>query len=382
MITPAKASFYLIEFLNSFASVYYSNFLFFYLRNSFGFGDVANLLTAAAGGFVYIIAAWQGGKLAQRYGYIRILSLGIFVVFLAFSTGVAFPKPALQILVYCIWTIGICFIWPSLEALVCCRAGASLSSFIGIYNITWAAGAAAGYFTAGILIEKLGMLSLFWLPMILTIVEFAIVPFAANRVKKEYSGQCNEAPLDVEFYPNKTKQFQRMSWLANPFCYVAINTVIPLIPSLAEKLNLSLGMTGIAGSLWMFARLISFAFLRQWSGWHYHFRWLAGSYLLLIICFFGVLMSSSLGWFLAAQAGFGLSIGFIYYSSLFYSMNVTENQGANAGLHEAMIGVGFFIGPTCGAVTLYLVPNAIGNGAWSVGGLLCTGLLGLLFLRK
>lgn len=378
MVSTAKSLFYLIEFLNAYTSIYYSNFLFFYLRQAFGFGEVANLLTAAAGGFVYIIAAWQGGKLAQRYGFIRILSLGILVVFSSFFIGMLFPNPAAQIFVYCLWTVGICFIWPALEALVCDKAGASLSKVIGIYNITWAAGAAGAYFTAGILIEKLGILSLFWLPMGLIIIELALVPLAASRLNKEYARRC---PLNILVSPDETRRFQRMAWLANPFCYVAINTVIPLIPSIAEKLHLSTGMAGIVASLWMFARLSSFAVLWQWTGWHYRFRWLAGSYLLLIICFFGVLVSPSLGWFLAAQVGFGLSIGFIYYSSLFYSMNVTENQCANAGLHEAMIGVGFFIGPACGAVTLYLVPTTLGNSAWSVGSLLCAGFSGLLFLR-
>ena len=65
MISPAKILLYLIELINCYAAVYYSNFLFFYLRRTFGFGEVENLLTAALGGFVYIIAAWQGGKLAN-----------------------------------------------------------------------------------------------------------------------------------------------------------------------------------------------------------------------------------------------------------------------------------------------------------------------------
>ena len=66
MISPAKILFYLIELINCYAAVYYSNFLFFYLRRTFGFGEAENLLTAALGGFIYIIASWQGGKWAVR----------------------------------------------------------------------------------------------------------------------------------------------------------------------------------------------------------------------------------------------------------------------------------------------------------------------------
>ena len=381
MISPAKILFYLIELINCYAAVYYSNFLFFYLRRTFGFGEVENLLTAALGGFVYIIAAWQGGKLAQRYGCIRLIYMGCCGIILSLALGMVLATATAQIMVFCLWTVGVCLIWPALETLVSDRAGAELAKMVGIYNVTWAAGGAVGYFTAGILIEKLGMASVFWLPLGLTAVELAILPCAARLLKKENDRPCHEVPLTPAVCEADAKRFLRMAWIANPFSYVAINTVIPLIPSIAEKLDLSTGMAGIVCSLWMFARLAAFAAFWRWTGWHYRFRWLAGSFLLLIVCFFGFLTAQSIGLLLAAQVGFGLSIGLIYYSSLYYSMNVMENQGSNAGLHEAMIGAGLFIGPACGAATLYLVPAAIGIGAWSVGGLLCVGFSGILFVR-
>lgn len=381
MISPAKVLFYLIELINCYAAVYYSNFLFFYLRSTFGFGEVENLLTAALGGFVYIIAAWQGGKLAQRYGCIRMIYIGGGVIILSLALGMVLPTPTAQIMVFCLWTVGVCFIWPALETLISERSGAKLAKMVGIYNVTWAAGSAVGYFTAGILIEKLGMASLFWLPLGLTAVELALLPCAAKLLKKEKDRPYQEENLAPAVCEADAKKFLRMAWIANPFSYVAINTVIPLIPSIAEKLSLSTGMAGIVCSLWMFARLVAFAAFWRWTGWHYRFRWLAGSFLLLIVCFFGLLMSPSIGLLLVAQVGFGLSVGLIYYSSLYYSMNVTENHGSNAGLHEAMIGVGLFVGPALGAATLYLFPTAIGIGVWSVGGLLCAGFSSLLFVR-
>jgi predicted MFS family arabinose efflux permease len=380
MISPAKVLFYLIELINCYAAVYYYNFLFFYLRHKFGFGEAENLLTAALGGFVYIIASWQGGKLAQRYGCIKMLYMGLCGIILSLTLGMVLTTPTAQIIVLCLWTVGICFIWPALETLISERAGASLSRMIGIYNITWATGSAIAFFTAGILIEKLGMASLFWLPLGLVVVELALLPCAAGLLKKESGNQDHEAPISTVSPPD-AEQFLRMAWIANPFCYVAINTVIPLIPSIAEKLDLSTAMAGIVCSLWMFARLAAFAACWRWAGWHYRFNLLAGSFGLLIICFFGFLLSQSIGLLLAAQVGFGLSIGLIYYSSLYYSMNVTENHGSNAGIHEAMIGAGQLIGPAFGAATIYLVPTAIGIGAWSVGGLLLAGFSGMLLMR-
>lgn len=382
MISPAKILIFLIEFLNCYAAIYYSNFIFFYLRRAFGFGEAENLLTAAAGGFVYIIAAWLGGKSAQRYGCIRAFCLGACGVISAMILGMTFPIPAAQVAVYCLWTLGICFTWPSLETLISDKAGGQLPRVVGIYNVIWAGGAALAYFTAGMLIEKLGMVSVFWIPLGITAAELALALCAARWVIKEnIQRHQQETPAPAVSSPAEAKRFLYMAWLCSPFSYVAINTIIPLIPSIAAKLNLSTGMAGVVCSLWMFARLAAFVSLWQWRGWHYHFRWLAGSYLIMIASFLGILMAKSVLLLLAAQSGFGLSIGLIYYSSLYYSMNVLKNQAANAGMHEAMIGAGLFLGPAFGAVTLYFLPSTIISGVCSVGGLLCAGFSGLLFMR-
>ena len=262
-------------------------FSLFYLRRTFGFGELENLLTAALGGFVYIIASWQGGKLIQRYGCIRILCLGCCGVILSLTLGMVLTTATTQVMVFCLWTVGICFIWPALETLISERAGASLSKMVGIYNVIWAAGAAIAYFTAGVLLEKLGMASLFWLPLGLTLVELAILPCAARWLNKEIDLPCHEVTLNSAVHPPDTKRFLRMAWIANPFSYVAINTVIPLIPSIAERLNFSTGMAGMVCSFWMFARLAAFVIFSQWTGWHYRFRWLAGACPTMIACFFG-----------------------------------------------------------------------------------------------
>ena len=60
---------FVIEGLNSFATVLYFNYLYFFMQARFGFSDKGNLALAALLGFIYIFAAWQGGKFAHRLGY-------------------------------------------------------------------------------------------------------------------------------------------------------------------------------------------------------------------------------------------------------------------------------------------------------------------------
>jgi hypothetical protein len=82
-----------------------------------------------------------------------------------------------------------------------------------------------------------------------------------------------------------------------------------------------------------------------------------------------------------AQVFLGGSVGLIYYSSLFYSMDVGETKGEHGGLHEAMIGAGVCLGPAVGALSLYLAPGFPSAGAYTVTALLACGLAGLVGVR-
>jgi predicted MFS family arabinose efflux permease len=168
-----------------------------------------------------------------------------------------------------------------------------------------------------------------------------------------------------------------MAWLANPFAYIAINTLVAVIPGLAERLRLSTALAGVFCSIWCFARLGMFAALWLWDGWHYRFRWLLTAYVALIASFAAILTIPNLVFLVAAQLVFGAAVGLAYYSSLLYSMDVGETKGEHGGLHEAAIGLGNFAGPAVGAASLYFLPQYANGETVAVGGLLTLGLAGL-----
>jgi len=99
--------------------------------------------------------------------------------------------------------------------------------------------------------------------------------------------------------------------------------------------------------------------------------------------FVALLIGPTLFVIVVAQIIFGLAVGLIYYSSLFYAMDVGgETQGEHGGIHEALIGAGIFAGPAAGAAALQFLPAATHAGIWTVGALLAAGLGGLLWLRS
>jgi len=150
--------------------------------------------------------------------------------------------------------------------------------------------------------------------------------------------------------------------------------VLPLIPDVAARLSLSTTLAGFVCSVWMFARLFSFAVLWRWSGWHYRFGWLAGAYVTMIGSFGALLLVENLAVVVMSQLVFGVSVGVIYYSSLFYSMDVGETKGEHGGLHEALIGVGLCGGPAIGTVALRIFPSNPDAGTIGVAIVLAVGL--------
>ena len=133
-----------------YATAYYFNYLFFYMRTDFGFGDRENLGLAALNGFVYIFAAVFGGRFAQKHGYFFALRLGFGIMAIALVIGSQLSVIAGQFAVMIAWTVGVCFTWPTLEALVSeNEKRADLPRRIGVYNIVWASGVAVSFFTGG-----------------------------------------------------------------------------------------------------------------------------------------------------------------------------------------------------------------------------------------
>jgi MFS family permease len=94
---------------------------------------------------------------------------------------------------------------------------------------------------------------------------------------------------------------------------------------------------------------------------------------LLLVSFAVILLAPSMWPVMLAQVVFGLAVGLVYYSSLFYSMDVGETKGEHGGIHEAAIGAGIFGGPAVGAAALALFPAYATAGAWAVAGLLVLG---------
>ena len=377
--------------VGSFAVSFYFCYFYFFMRDQFGFNSKDNLALAALNGFIYIFASWQAGRFAQRRGYFNALKLGLSLMLLALAAGSQLAKlhsTVGLVLATIMLTIGMCFLWPATEALVSeGEDAAGLSRAVGTYNVVWAGTQALALFGGGMFVEKFGFGTIFFLPITLLTTQLALTFWMENHANDLVRATGNEpapAPIPDPHRPSpaKTKAFLHMAWLANPLAYIAINTFIPMLPTLAARFHLSPMFAGFACSLWCFSRLGTFIALWLWTDWHYRFRWLVTACGLLVVSFAVILIVPNLAVLLMAQIFFGGAIGLIYYSSLFYSMDIGEAKGEHGGIHEAAIGVGNCIGPAVGATSLQFLPQLANSGAIAVSVLLLCGLGGLLTIWK
>ncbi len=120
-----------------------------------------------------------------------------------------------------------------LEALVAEHEDATvLPHRIGLYNLIWAASAAAAYFTGGMIFESLGLKSLYWLPAILHIGQI-LLTLPLQRWHDEWLASAppirGEAAVRGEGV-GKPRYFQKLAFMANPFAYMTINTLLAVVP--------------------------------------------------------------------------------------------------------------------------------------------------------
>lgn len=381
---------FVIEGFNSFAVVYYVNYLFFLLRDVHGFGNRENLSVCAVHGLIYVLASWQAGRFAQRFGYLTALTTGLVTMMICLGLAFLLKPVAAQVVLLCVWTVGLCCIWPALEAAVVeGESDKGVARVVGLYSVIWAGTAALANFTGGALFDHLGRHSIYWVPLILHGCQLLMVFWLRRQPGAEALIHAHKPPPPALHIPEPTalaqpikpKAFLWMGWFANPFAYVAISTVLAVIPRLADRFGLSATQSGLLFSVWMFTRIATFGLLWQWTGWHYRFRWLLAAFAGLLVGFMGMVLGPHLWMALAAQVVFGVSIGLIYYSSLFYSMDLGDTRGEHGGLHEAALGSGVLIGPAIGAIALHVAPGLPNAGMWTVSGLLALGVGGLGVLR-
>jgi MFS family permease len=361
-------------------------YLYFFMRERFGFSETKNLLLAAGLGYLYSVGSFMAGRFAQRFGYFFCLRFGLATMILSMLAASRMDQAWLMMALAAAANCGMCCCWPPLEALMSeGEAPARLQSLVGLYSVSWAMAGAVAYFCGGAILQH-NLSWFFYVPVTMFACVLAILVWFKRAVLNQppaNPGIEQAARLMRERSSSAVAPsvFLQMGWIANPMAYVVLNTVVSTAPSLAERFHFRPMLAGIVCSTWLFARAAAFLALSLWPRWHYRFRFLGTSFVAMIASF-GVMLTIPNVWALVlSQVVLGFCLGLMYYSSLFYSMDVGEAKGEHGGFHEAAIGLGSGTGPAIAAGAATLVPGAHSSGALGVCVLLLAGFGMLLWMR-
>jgi hypothetical protein len=137
------------------------------------------------------------------------------------------------------------------------------------------------------------------------------------------------------------------------------STLSPVLPyRLAAVGALSIAPS-VIGATWMVARFATLAVMSRVLFWHG--KWsvlvMAGGALAAGLAL--VLLASTAQGIVAGLALFGVGMGLTYYLALYYALAVGKGAVDAGGGFEALIGLGYFVGPVVGL---------LGRGVGGAGG--------------
>lgn len=362
-----------LTFLCSLGTGILWNALYFIAEREYGFTQRDSLLLAFLNGVLYTFVAMRAGptvRFLERHMSARSALGLVLLVQAAMAPLVLIPSVAV------LWVSAIAMTalgalqWPIVQAyLAAGRHGADMRNAIGWWNASWMLATAIGLALAGPL--EAAQLTRWAIPMLLPVNLLALV-FLAQFPKRPASHDAHEQARHV---PPTYRPLLAAARVLHPMGYLVIGALSPILPFLFEKLATPASMQAPLGATWHVARFLAVILLWQTAFWH-------GRAASLIAA--GVLLTAGFACAVAAPNEWGIALGLfalglgqgtIYYSAIYYGLAVGAAEVDAGGIHEALVGAGYFMGPALGLAVFSLggSPSVfIGTvvGALCVGGVL------------
>jgi hypothetical protein len=328
------------------------NALYFIAAVEYGFTERESLLLAFLNGVLYTAVAVNAGRVVRFME--RRLSPRATLAVVLLAQSVLAPLvliPSIAVL----WTSAIVMTalgalqWPIVQHyLASGRHGAEMRQAIGWWNASWMLATAIGLAIAGPL-RELDLMR--WaipamLPINLAAMCF-LLGFPSHPARHDGDEHARHVPRNYRALLGAAR-------VLHPMGYLVIGALSPILPYLFERMTTPPGMQAPIGSSWHVARLVVVIVLWRTAFWH-------GKAMTLVVA--GLLLSGGFAISVAATSeqtlvigliALGVGQGAIYYNAIYYGLAVGAAEVEAGGVHEALVGAGYFLGPALGLVSLSL----------------------------
>lgn len=334
-----------VTFLASMGTGVLWNGIGFIAKSTFAYGPVANFSLLFAFGVAYVLVAANAGRVIRTFE--DRLSARTVLAFVFLAQALIAPIVLFRT-EWSMWLAG-CGVsalsalqWPIIEAYIAGgRDQANMRSTIGRWNVTWMSAVWLGVAGLGPLLtgeRALGAILLL-APLnvgcAILLRWFRAVP---GEHLEEHHGTAPTA------YPPLLASVRMLL----PLGYVVASAISAIVPFLVERVGATPAWVTPLAATWLATRLVAVVLLWTTRGWHG--RWtplvVAG---LLCPLGFAIAVFAPTPFLVGLGLGlFGLGQGAIYYMAIYYAMAVGKAEVDAAGTHEALIGLGYAVGPLVG----------------------------------
>jgi len=344
----------------------------FYTHERFGWGLTENFRLAALQGVVYVVGALSAHSLTGRLPH-RVATAWLHALMtLACGVGVlaaSWSATAAVIGVLLFYTFVSAVAWPILESLIAVgTSGARLAWRLGVYNVVWPLVGAVVLALSGSVIEHLPT-GVFLVPAIAHVICIALALAAKPQATPATPDDQSHA---LEPEPELLRVRTLALWVSRlglPATYAVVYGLMPLLPSLPAMARLDTATQTVVSAAWPTARWIAFAVLAAGTWWHTRPRVMVAAAIAMGVAFLGCAVPPSQ--LLGAAAGpgadmaallvwqviLGASLGVIYSGSLYFGMVLSQGSTEHSGYHEALIGLGWVLGPGAGVIMQWIAPG-------------------------
>ncbi len=354
--------------------------IYFFTTEVLGMGDLGNLCLALILGIGYVCGSLNSHRLASRIGERNLLAWTFGLQILGHGAMASAPG-AVSV---CLGVGVVSFLygiqWPVIESYVSAgRSPREVQRAVGTFSLSWAVAVPISLALTSPIIAlwKPGMFVLPAALNVVTLLMLRLIPKRPPHLPSSHPGRPSRAELT-----NLQRLLVSHRWLM-VFSYVALFLLAPLLPRLLKDVGIATAWaSGLSGLIdWM--RASTFLVMCLFAGWHGKKGIVYCCLIMLPLGFYMILLGTSPILVLAGEVVFGIAMGAVYYGALHYAL-VISNAAVNAGgVHEALIGSGYAIGPTIGLISLGLAPT-IGSstGAYALTPLPLFAICLLLAIRS
>jgi hypothetical protein len=346
-------------------------------------------------GITYILSSWLTGPVVRTLeaGSKSLISPRSLLMLITFAGAVVSAVPLILESLNVepnagLWVVAAGYggltgiMWPLVEWNISGgRRGKALRSAAGQFNIVWTTAVVFSFWLIGPTLKDYPQATFVGIVVLHLIAVGLMIPFPAKPPKHLHDTLDPELP--------SPKHLLTAARALLPISYTLAGVLGPFFPIAMHKMNVDISWQTIIVSVWMTSRIPTMVLLERWHGWHGKAWPLVLGGIAVVLGFTGcviapVIAAPHIGMLviITSLAFFGAGKGLVYTAAIYYAMEVGQGEIDSGATHEALIGVGYALGPALGllasiAVAVNLIPDsgftplllmAAGIGSLTLGG--------------